>query len=69
MNADIAVGGTFPDFVLPDHTQTPRRLSGPALKRQWDAGDKKNFYPYGVESMQQTLVDMAEAVDQYAGTA
>jgi len=27
MRPDIAPGGTFPDYELPDHTGTPRRLS------------------------------------------
>ena len=27
MRSDIAPGATFPDYVLPDHTKTPRRLS------------------------------------------
>jgi uncharacterized membrane protein len=27
MRADIAPGGAFPDYELPDHTSTPRRLS------------------------------------------
>lgn len=27
MRADIQPGARFPDYVLPDHTQTPRRLS------------------------------------------
>jgi hypothetical protein len=27
MRPDIAPGGTFPDYELPDHTSTPRRLS------------------------------------------
>jgi len=27
MRPDIAPGGTFPDYELPDHTDTPRRLS------------------------------------------
>ena len=27
MRADIVPGGTFPDYELPDHTSTPRRLS------------------------------------------
>ncbi|MEI7037437.1 peroxiredoxin-like family protein [Fulvimonas yonginensis] len=44
-------------------------LSDPELKRQWDAGVKTNFYPYGVKSMEQTLKEMAGAVDQYAGSA
>ncbi len=27
MRSDIAPGGTFPDYELPDHTETPRKLS------------------------------------------
>ncbi len=27
MRSDIAPGGTFPDYELPDHTNVPRRLS------------------------------------------
>ena len=27
MRADIVPGGTFPDYELPDHTSTPRKLS------------------------------------------
>ncbi len=27
MRSDITPGGVFPDYELPDHTQTPRRLS------------------------------------------
>jgi hypothetical protein len=27
MRADIAPGGTLPDYELPDHTSVPRRLS------------------------------------------
>ena len=27
MLSDIAPGGNFPDYELPDHTSTPRRLS------------------------------------------
>ena len=44
-------------------------LSDPELRRQWDAGDKKPFYPYCTKSMEQTLREMAGAVDQYAGAA
>lgn len=44
-------------------------LSDPELKRQWNAGDKRNFYPYGTKSMEQMLKEMAGAVDQYAGPA
>ena len=27
MRSDVVPGGTFPDYELPDHTDTPRRLS------------------------------------------
>jgi peroxiredoxin len=27
MRSDIVPGGTFPDYQLPDHTGTPRKLS------------------------------------------
>jgi peroxiredoxin len=27
MRSDIAPGGTLPDYQLPDHTDTPRKLS------------------------------------------
>ncbi len=27
MRTDISPGGTFPDYELPDHTNTPRKLS------------------------------------------
>jgi len=38
-------------------------------KCKWDAGEKSSFYPYGVKSMEQTLTEMAGAVDQYANAA
>ncbi len=41
----------------------------PELKRRWQAGDKSLFFPYGRKSMEQTLKEMAGAVDQYAGRA
>jgi hypothetical protein len=44
-------------------------LSDPELKRKWHSGDKSSFYPYGVKSMQQTLTEMAGAVDQYTKAA
>lgn len=44
-------------------------LSRPQLRKQWDAGQRDAFYPYGVKSMERTLVEMAGAVDQYAGRA
>lgn len=56
---------------LRDLTRELRRdwdLSNPDLKRQWEAGEKRSFYPYGQKSMEQTLKEMAGAVDQYAGS-
>ncbi|MEG3190845.1 peroxiredoxin-like family protein [Lysobacter sp. D1-1-M9] len=44
-------------------------LSDPELKKRWNAGDKSDFYPYGMKWMEQTLKEMAGAVDQYAGKA
>lgn len=41
----------------------------PELKKRWQSGDKKSFYPYGTKSMEKTLLEMAGAVDQYAGRA
>lgn len=41
----------------------------PELRKRWDEGDKEPFYPDGGKSMEQTLIAMAGAVDQYAGTA
>ena len=41
----------------------------PELRDKWAKGDKKDFYPYGSKSMEQTLKEMAGAVDQYAGAA
>jgi len=41
-------------------------LDAPGLKQKWDSGDKKSFYPYGSKSIEQTLLEMAGAVDQYA---
>lgn len=42
-------------------------ITEPELRRKWEAGEKDDFYPYGLKSMEQTLLEMAEAVDQYAG--
>jgi peroxiredoxin len=44
-------------------------LYADGLKQRWDAGDKSSFYPYGVKSMEQTLTEMAGAVDQYTKAA
>lgn len=39
------------------------------LKPKSDAGGKWSFYPCGVKSMEQTLTEMAGAVDQYTKAA
>ncbi|MGH3478666.1 MAG: hypothetical protein ACRDQD_17735 [Nocardioidaceae bacterium] len=60
MRTDISPGGTFPDYELPDHTNTPRKLSElravsreirpdwdlstPGLRDAWDAGDLSPFH-------------------------
>lgn len=44
-------------------------LTAPDLRAAWERGDKANFWPYGSKSMDDTLLEMAGAVDQYAGTA
>lgn len=44
-------------------------LSRPQLRKQWDAGQRDAFYPYGIKSMERTLVEMAGTVHQYAGRA
>ncbi|WP_265502876.1 redoxin domain-containing protein [Paracoccus beibuensis] len=46
-------------------------ITDPELRRKWDAGDKSDFYPYGPDSisMQQLMLQMAGAIDQYAGRA
>lgn len=41
----------------------------PELREAWENGNKEPFYPYGVKSMEETLTEMAGAVDQYAGRA
>lgn len=46
-------------------------ITDPELRRKWDSGDKSDFYPYGPDSisMQRLMLQMAGAVDQYAGRA
>jgi hypothetical protein len=58
MRADIAPGGQFPDYELPDHADVPRTLSelqgddpmiltlarAPGLREAWDAGDVAPFH-------------------------
>lgn len=55
---------------LREATRAVRRdwdITEPELRRKWEEGEKDDFYPYGLKSMEQTLLEMAEAVDQYAG--
>ena len=43
MRSDIEPGGVFPDYDLPDHSKTMRRLS--ELQREaWEAGDRTPFH-------------------------
>ena len=46
-------------------------ITRPELRTRWDNGDKSNFYPYGDDSvsMHTLMLQMAGAVDQYAGRA
>lgn len=46
-------------------------ITDPDLRRKWEAGDKSAFYPYGEGSvsMHELMLEMAGAVDQYAGRA
>lgn len=46
-------------------------ITEPALRQAWAAGDKDRFYPYGETSisMHGLMLEMAGAVDQYAGRA
>jgi|TARA_R100000501_G_scaffold17256_1_gene31940 peroxiredoxin len=39
------------------------------LREAWDRGEKERFWPYGSKDMERTLIEMASAVDQYAGRA
>lgn len=57
---------------LREATRAVRRdwdITEPELRQKWERGEKDAFYPYGLKSMEQTLLEMAEAVDQYAGRA
>jgi len=46
-------------------------ITDPALREKWERGDKSDFYPYGDNSisMEGLMLEMAGAVDQYAGRA
>lgn len=44
-------------------------ITTPELREKWKKGDKSDFYPYGENSisMETLMLQMAGAVDQYAG--
>jgi peroxiredoxin len=46
-------------------------ITDPAMRRKWEQGDKADFYPYGDKnmSMERLMLQMAGAVDQFAGPA
>lgn len=45
-------------------------ITDPELRKKWQAGDKSGFYPYdGTTTMERLMLQMAGAVDQYAGKA
>ncbi len=44
-------------------------ITDPQMREEWERGEKDRFWPYGSKSMEQTLAEMAGAVDQYAGRA
>ena len=52
---------TYPDWDI----------TRPELRDQWEQGNKNRFYPYGDDSisMEQLMLQMAGAVDQYSGRA
>ena len=56
---------------LARQTYTDWDITRPELRAKWDDGDKSDFYPYGEDSvsMDTLMLQMAGAVDQYAGPA
>lgn len=56
---------------LAKQTYSDWDITQPALREKWQEGDKSDFYPYGNKSisMETLMLQMAGAVDQYAGTA
>jgi peroxiredoxin len=52
---------TYPDWDI----------TRPELREKWERGEKSDFYPYSKEgiSMETLMLQMAGAVDQYAGEA
>ena len=56
---------------LTKRTQRDWDITDPELRDKWARGEKDDFYPYGRHSvtMETLMLQMAGAVDQYAGTA
>lgn len=52
---------TYPDWDI----------TRPEMRQKWERGEKNSFYPYGEDSisMETLMLQMAGAVDQYAGKA
>lgn len=52
---------TYPDWDI----------TRPEMRQKWERGEKSSFYPYSEDniSMHQLMLQMAGAVDQYAGEA
>lgn len=50
-------------------TYTDWEITAPVLREKWENGEKSAFYPYGERSisMHRLMLQMAGAVDQYAG--
>lgn len=60
LHAELA-RGTYRDW----------EITKPELREKWKKGDRSDFYPYGENSvtMETLMLQMAGAVDQYAGRA
>lgn len=57
--------------ALGEQTYGDWDITQPSLREKWKDGDKSDFYPYGPKSisMETLMLQMAGAVDQYAGRA
>jgi peroxiredoxin len=57
--------------VIARETYADWDITEPRLRQEWENGDRNSFYPYGDNSisMEGLMLEMAGAVDQYAGEA
>lgn len=57
--------------AIGERTYSDWDITQPQLREKWEKGDKSDFYPYGPQSisMETLMLQMAGAVDQYAGRA